>query len=568
MSRHLHHLQAIVMAAGKSSRFNTNQTKLTHTICGQELIVYVAKLLNRLHIPTTFILGHQKEEIKTVLQREALPFECVEQIEQKGTGHALATSQTQWAADHLLIINADMPLVTEEIIRSLIDKHTQSHAALTFVTAHNIDPSLKGYGRVIRDGSHMVIVEQRDLEAHGIESIDEPATLINAGIYCIEKKCFERYIKHITPSPKTGEYYISAVVELISRHGEHIETVEAPFDTIRDVNTMKELWVAEHIKKSELISSWMEQGVRFTAPQTTHIEHDVVIEAGAIIQAGAVLTQGSHIGANVTIGAYSVITNSIIRKNAQILPHSVITDSIICPEATIGPFAHIRKQSIIGEESVIGNFVEVSDSTIGLQTKAKHLTYLGSAHIGSRVTIGAGTITCNDDGFTTYCSIIHDDVSIGSNNSLIAPVVIGKSAMTGAGSTINVNVPADALGVARTVQENKEQYAPQLREKKQQQAHTRLTGLRSKGLRPKGLRPNGLRPAVLQPEGLKTDDEQRETQKQAVQPNPLNSYHTKSLRARAEWLDNAIAKNKATDTSDDVPAGVALEPPSEQTTEL
>jgi len=524
---HPHHPQAIILATSNSSHPNPVNAKLTERICGQEIILYTAKLLQQLHIPITFI-GSNTKVIQPILKREGISCNCID-LNKNKTEHPLAQSQSHWSADNLLIINANMPLLTKQTIQALLEKHTKSHAALTFVTAHNMDPSLRGYEHVIQNGSHITITQDQ------LQETEEASTLINAGVYCIEKKYLERYIKHLAPSTKARTYSTKGLVEVMSQHGEHLEKVNVPFDNIRHVSNMKELWIAEHIKKSELISFWMQQGVRFIAPQTTHVEHDVVIEAGAIIQPGAILQQGSHVEANAIIGSYSIINNSIIRANAHILPHSVITDSIVCSEASVGPFAHIRKQSIIGEQSVIGTFVEVSDSTIGLQTKAKHHAYLGNAHIGSRVTIGAGTITCNYDGYSKYCSIIHDDAFIGSNNSLIAPITIGKFAMTGAGSTLKENVPAYAFGIARSVQETIEQEASQIRKRKEQEALNRTNNNLSSG--------NG------QPRTHQTNN--RPDSPHKISHDHLEqSYALQSLRARAEWLDNAVEGYQSTNTSD------------------
>ena len=253
------------------------------------------------------------------------------------------------------------------------------------------------------------------------------------------KAAFNLRYQHITAQ----EFYITDLIAYASKANLPVETISAPFDTIRGINTLQELWAAEHIKRSEIVSMWMNYGVHFTAPII--VDLDVTIGKGTHIDAGVHITKGSRIGEHCHIEAYTHIEQSVLADNVVVKPHSLIKHSTIESNAQIGPFAHIRNQSVIGSESYIGNFVEVSKSTIASHTKIKHLSYIGNATIGSHVNIGAGTIICNYDGFKKHHTHIEDNVLIGSNNSLIAPVTIGKNAITAAGSTITDNVAQDAL---------------------------------------------------------------------------------------------------------------------------
>jgi bifunctional UDP-N-acetylglucosamine pyrophosphorylase/glucosamine-1-phosphate N-acetyltransferase len=455
-------LQAIVLAAGKSSRFRTTATKLSFALCGQEMILYPLKLLQSLAMPITLVVGHQKEVLYDIIQRAQLDsVSFVEQPHMRGTGNALECSRHHWAADHILVMNGDMPLIHEQIIKNLIEQHITRNAAITFITAYNIDPSLEGYGRVVKENNKITsIIEARDFKGDYTTHC-----LVNAGIYLFKRSFLQATIEHLPVNPTTGEIYITDLIALANKQEALVATVTVPFDTIRGVNTLKELWTAEHIKRSELIGYWMDHGVRFAAAQNTYIDVDITIGSGTFIGAGAHILKGSRIGRDCHIDTFSTIANSIIHDNVIIHSHSIIRDAEVHSHAQVGPFAHLRNHTVINQKAVVGNFVEITKSSLGAQSKAKHLSYLGNAQIGSGVNIGAGTITCNYDGFTKHTTVIEDNVHIGSNNALVAPIVIGKESITGAGSVITKDVPEGALALARAHQINKEGYAQHLRKR-------------------------------------------------------------------------------------------------------
>ena len=456
-----HSLQAIILAAGRSSRFGTETSKLSTTLCGQPMIVYPAKLCVSLKIPMTFIVGHQHEQIKDILISAAIPEVTFSlQSEPKGTGHALLCSKEHWHSEYLLVMNGDMPLVSKEIIVKLIEKQKETDAPIVFVTAYNADPAVSGYGKVIAKEGKVVIVEAKDAQGDLKNEHN-----INAGVYLFKRSCIEALAAELKPSPVTGELYITDFIALANNAGYKVETVSGSFDLLRGINTLKELWVAEHIKRSQLITHHMDSGVRFSMPQTVHLDLDVEIGSGSSIGAGVQLRSGTKIGKNCTIDAFTIIEKSTLLDGVTVLSNSLISDSVIEQEAQVGPFAHVRNQSTLGKKAVIGNFVEVNKSTIGASSKAKHLSYLGQAAIGEKVNIGAGTITCNYNGVSKHVTTILDGAHIGSNNCLVAPVTIGKNSMTAAGSVITKDVPEDALAIARSYQENKLDYVPKLKEK-------------------------------------------------------------------------------------------------------
>lgn len=455
-----HSIQAIILAAGKSTRLNSGKSKLLEKICGQEMILYQTRLLQELHIPTTLVIGHQADQIKQVINRQhgnQLTFAY--QNEQKGTGHALFASQEFWAAEQLLVLNGDMPLITKEVVEELINKHQQSNNTISFITAHNDDPTTQ-YGRVLKENNKLRIIEAREFTGNTHE-----ACCINAGIYLINRAWLENPALELPLHGEKQEYYITDLVKLATDVDLPVEAITVSFDRVRGINTYRELWIAEQIKRSELISHWMNVGVRFYAAQSVHVEVDISIGAGTYIGCGVHVLNGTRIGRNCNIEAFTILDNAIIADNVTIYSHCVIKDSKIESFAHVGPFAHLRNQALVGEKATIGNFVEIKQSTVGKESKAKHLTYIGDATVGNNVNIGAGTITCNHNGIEKQKTVIEDHAYIGSNNTLVAPIKIGKNAFTAAGSVITETVPADALAIGRSRQVNKEHYAPKLKDK-------------------------------------------------------------------------------------------------------
>ncbi len=454
-------VQAIILAAGRSTRFNTGKTKLAEKICGQEMILYATTLLEKLHIDTTVVVGHDRETIEHIITRRhgtTINFEI--QSEQKGTGHALYSTKNNWNAEYVLVLNGDTPLITQELITQLIDTHTLTDAAVTLVIAHNTDPGLKGYGRILKEDTRITIVEAKERTDYKEESC-----CINAGIYLFKKSFLEDNIHKLEQSKITNELYITDLIKIAGDQQLIVKTIDAPFDTIRGVNDFKELWTVEQIKRSSLITYWMERGVRFYAAQNVHIDTDVIIGSGSYISSGVHIINGSRIGNNCNIEPFSIINNASVGNKVTVYSHSVITDSTIHDYCHIGPFAHIEGSTTIEEHSVIGNFVQVKKSTVGKHSKAKHLSFLGNATIGNKVNIGAGTITCNYDGVNKHATIIKDQVFIGSNNTLVAPVTIEKESYTAAGSVITNHIPPATLAIGRARQINKEGYAKKIKER-------------------------------------------------------------------------------------------------------
>ena len=455
-------LQGIILAAGKSTRLKTGRSKLLETLCGREMVSYPARLLNDLGIPITMIIGYQGKEIKKALNRHNIKnITFVEQKEQKGTGHALLCSRKTWTADDILIINGDTPLVHIDTMKRLYKEHVENNATISFATANHSDPLVANYGRVIKEKNIVKIIEPANFTGDISESC-----CINGGIYLVKRDFLEKTIDEIPKDSVSEEFYLTDLVRLASINKHTIKTVAVPFDCVRGINTMYELWAAEQIKRSQIIRHWMDQGVRFDLAQNVHIDADSTLGSGAKISLGVQILGSSQIGKNCSVGSHSIILNSKIADGTTILPYSYVVDSTIGKNSVIGPFAHIKNNSVVGDNSTIGNFTELKRSTVGNNTKAKHLTYLGDTSVGSNVNIGAGTITCNHDGKTKHKTNIKDNAYIGSNNSLVAPVTIEDSAFTAAGSVITKDVPKKTLAIARSRQINKENYIDKIGSKK------------------------------------------------------------------------------------------------------
>lgn len=449
-------LQAVILAAGKSTRFGTGTSKLLAPICGKKMIMYPVQLLYNLGIHLTMVVGFEKEPIQECIRASLGDDVCfVEQEEQKGTGHALLCTKDMWHTDHIVIINGDMPLISKEIITKLYAKHTETDAVISFVTARH--PEASRYGRVIQQGTHVQIVEAADITEQTPKS-----DLINAGVYIISRAFLLKHAPSLTNNNAKHEFYITDLIGIASDARETVSTIVVPLDNVRGVNTIQELYAAERIKHDELVQYWMNRGVRFMMPDTVYLDHDVTIGAGSIIGAGVHLLRGSIVGKQCTIDAYSIIEQSTICDNAHILAHSIIDTSTVASQAEVGPYARITNTTI-EHNACLGNFVEAKNSTIGAYSKAKHLTYLGNATIGQRVNIGAGTITCNYDGKDKHETIIQDNTFIGSNNTLIAPITINHHAYTAAGSTLTHDVPENALAFGRARQVIKAGYAEKIR---------------------------------------------------------------------------------------------------------
>lgn len=454
-------IRAVVLAAGRSKRFKTKKSKLLFSICGRPMVLYPIKALAALDIPITVILGHQADEVKAAIEAKkgSANVSYVIQEEQRGTGDALARSQHTWDNDHIIVINGDCPLITQELIVQTIKEHSEKDATITFLTAFMLDPS--GYGRVYEEEGAIKIIEEKDCSHEELR-----ITRINVGVYIMRRDFLEKNITAIESRNASREFYLVDLVKMASDQQLKVHTISAPFDEVRGVNTLQELWSVEQIKRSELIRHWMSEGVQFELPQNTHLDIDVTIGSGTFIGTSILLLGNTTIGRDCFVGAFSILDNASIGDRTVVHSHTVVQDSVVGSDSHVGPFARLRNNVIAGNNINIGNFVEVKKSTIDDQSSIKHLSYIGDASVGRHVNVGAGTITCNYDGTHKHQTVISDNAFVGSNNTLVAPVTIGQGAYTAAGSTITKDVPEASLAIARSQQVNKFDYAEKLRTQK------------------------------------------------------------------------------------------------------
>ena len=449
------HTQAIVLAAGKSSRFVAG-SKLLADICGKPMILYPLQMLASLGIKTTVVIGAASEQVRQAIEDAGLQVDFVTQDEQGGTGHALACTKDSWRSDQLLVIGGDAPLLEGHLIEKLYQKHALAGAAFSFLTSNVIDPT--GYGRVLEDGHRTKIVEERDCTPEQRE-----ISTINAGVYVISRTFATKALEKLAASSVTGEVYLTEFASLASQQDLPVMTECVSYDYVRGVDTQEDLWAAEQIMRSDIIRKHMAQGVRFDMAQTVHVDSDVAIGAGSRIGAGVYLHSGTKLSENVTVEPYSILTRTTIGVGAVVRSHTVLDSCTLGQQVQVGPFAHLRSNVTIDAHGWVGNFVEVKNSHVGERSKLKHLTYIGDATVGRQVNIGAGTITCNYDGVNKHPTTIEDNVFVGSNNTLVAPVTLGRGSYTAAGSTITADVPAGDLAIGRARQSNKPGYAEKLR---------------------------------------------------------------------------------------------------------
>jgi len=442
----------IILAAGLGTRMRSALPKALHLLAGKALIRHVLDAVKPLGPgKTAVVLGHQADRVREAMDGYAV--EIVHQAEQLGTGHAVrqAVDIITAAEGPVVVLCADTPLLTPGMLISLIEAHSRAKAAVTVMTAMAEDPA--GYGRVVRGKSGIMrIVEEKDASA-AQKKIRE----VNAGVYCFEKKFLLSALGGIKNRNAQGEYYLPDTISLARKKKLKVAAVLcADADETMGINSRFDLSQAEMVLQARTNLRWMLEGVTLPDPATVFIGTDVVIGRDSIVYPNVRLEGKTILGEGCTVYPGSRIVDSTLGSGIVIKDCCVIEDSKIEDKASVGPFAHLRPGTVLGAGARIGNFVEVKKSVIGEGSKANHLSYLGDATIGRDVNIGAGVITCNYDGFKKHQTVIEDGVFVGSDAQLVAPVRIGRDALVAAGATITRDVPAEALALSRTPQENRE----------------------------------------------------------------------------------------------------------------
>lgn len=448
----------IILAAGKSTRMKMNTNKCALPLLKKPLILHLMETINKINIKNKIIvLGYESESIKKILG-DSLNY--VYQDEQLGTGHAvsMATSKIDYNEELTYIICGDMPLIKEKTLTSLREYHIYNKNDITVVSTIVDNP--KKYGRLIKDyASNLTkIVEYKDATKEELE-IKE----INTGIYCINTYLLPILLSLIDNNNAQQEYYLTDLIEVAHNNSYKVGVCQNldsfQFNGIDDLKSLAE--VEEQLRKI-IIEKHRNNGVLMVSSDTITIAKEVSIEPGVIIYPNTYITGNTYIHKGCVIGPNSEINNSTIKENTSI-KHSLIDNCKIGSNTTIGPFAQLRNNSVIGDNIRIGNFVEIKNSLIGNNTKVAHLTYIGDTTCGENVNFGCGVVTVNYDGKNKHRTNIEDNVFIGCNVNLIAPLTVKENSYIAAGSTITNDVPAKSLSIARTRQINKEDYVKQMK---------------------------------------------------------------------------------------------------------
>ena len=455
MNLAVHRLSVVILAAGEGKRMRSRQPKMLHPLCGRPLIAY--PLRAALALADRFVVVAPPD---TPTLREALPSDIrvVEQRERLGTGHAVLQAKAECGEGTILVLPADMPLISAETLDRLVAHHRATRAIATVLTAIVDHP--QGYGRVLRQGGRVKrVVEDRDATDD-----EKKVGEINTSVYCFEAERLWTTLAEVKPDNDQGEYYLTDVIGILNRRGGRVEAlpVEDPREAL-GVNDRKQLAIAAAVQRARILDRLMESGVTILDPGTTYVEDTVTIGTDTVIYPHVVIEGPSVIGSDCVVGAGCHVTRATLGDHVLLKPYCILTDSVVEEEAVLGPFCHLRPQTHVGAGAHIGNFVELKKTRLGKGAKANHLAYLGDATIGDRANIGAGAITCNYDGFNKHETKIGAGAFIGTNSSLVAPLTIGDGAYIGAGSTITKDVPPDALAVERSQQAAKDGWAARWR---------------------------------------------------------------------------------------------------------
>ncbi len=432
----------ILLAAGQGKRMKSSVPKVLHALGGKPLFLYPLAVARKLRPrKITVVIGHGADAVQRSYRGTDVSW--VVQEQQLGTGHAVGCARRSF--DHfsgdVLILSGDVPLITQTSLERMIRMHRNERAALTLMTARLASPT--GYGRILRDASGMItgIIEERDATER-----DKHIQEVNAGVYVASADFLFTTLERVKNHNQQGEYYLPDIVTIGLAQNQKIVTlrVDDPCEMM-GINTREELAAMEKTLQERINAKWMESGVTLKDPQTTYIDEGVTIGKDTLIGPNTHLRGRTTIGERCQIDGSAFLTDTELEDEVHLLFSVVMTSARVASKAIVGPFAHLRPGTTLGRNVHIGNFVETKQATIGDGTKANHLTYLGDCTIGCETNIGAGTITCNYDGFKKYRTTIGDRVQVGSDSTLIAPVSLGNDVYVATATTIRHDVPAGAL---------------------------------------------------------------------------------------------------------------------------
>jgi bifunctional UDP-N-acetylglucosamine pyrophosphorylase / glucosamine-1-phosphate N-acetyltransferase len=444
-----------VLAAGQGTRMRSALPKVLHDICGRPALWHVLRAA-RAARPSRIVvvLARNGDGVREAVGGWDVDPEPVFVVQDRplGTGHAVAAAESSVEGmDEVLVMAGDDPLVTADDVRAVLRLHHRTKAAATILTTELDDPA--GYARVVRRGEDLIgIVQQADAKPSE-RAIREISTLV----YAFRRQDLFGALPLVGRDNRQREYYLPDVLSILREKGERIGAVRGDFGGTLGLNTRRSLASVLRVMRSRIIEDHLSRGVTFVDPATSYVDVDVRIGPDTVIQPFTVLQGATRIGASCTIGPGSRVVDSVVRDGSEV-SFSVVRGSKIGRDVAVGPYASVRPGTVVEDGAKVGTFVEIKSSRVGAKAKVPHLAYVGDTEIGERSNLGAGTITANYDGFDKHRTVIGDDVHIGSDTMLVAPVHVGDRAWTGAGSVITRDVPAGALAVERNEQRTVERY--------------------------------------------------------------------------------------------------------------
>ncbi len=438
-------IEAIILAAGQGTRMKSKKAKVLHELGGKTLLQHVIDAIQPLSSSINIVIGNDAELIKNSINSRSISW--VLQKMQLGTGHAIQQAISNINVElTCVILFGDVPLITTNTIKSLIDKSQKNGFSLLSVLLD--DPN--GYGRIIRDKKELIkaIVEDKDADVNE-RKINE----INTGIMAIQGSLLKKYIAQLEPNNSQGEFYLTDIVKIAVKDNVTISSLVCDnVSEVMGINDKNQLAEAERIYQQQQAKELMSKGLTIKDPNRFDCRGSLIFGKDCSVDINVVLEGENELGENVLIAPNCIIKNAKIGDHAEIKANTIIEDAVIGSHTTIGPFARIRPETEVGNSARIGNFVEIKKSSIDEGSKVPHLSYVGDSTIGKNVNIGAGVITCNYDGVNKHQTIIEDGVFVGSDTQLIAPVTVGENATIGAGSTITQDVPSEKLTLSRKKQ--------------------------------------------------------------------------------------------------------------------
>lgn len=454
-------LTAIVLAAGHGTRMRSQTPKVLHRIAGRTLVDWaVGAALEAGAARVVVVTGHDRERVEAAVATsfgDRVRFAY--QPAQRGTGHAVQCAMPALAdmPSRVLILYGDCPLLEPTTLRALVDETARANAPLGLITMSLPNPT--GYGRLLRDSKGRV----RAIREHKDATQEERAILeVNPGVYAIDSTFLTRELSSLQSNNAQGELYLTDLVQAASG-GAGVAEIPGSADELRGVNDRADLATCARIRRGRINEALARSGVSFDDLDTTFVDASVVVEPDAHLGANVHLRGATIVRAGARLDVGCVLTDVEVASGATLHPYTVASESRIGEIAEVGPFSHLRAETELGRKSKVGNFTETKKTRLGEGAKVNHLAYVGNGEIGARTNVGAGTIFCNYDGFLKHTTVLEDDVFIGSDSQLVAPVRVGQGAYVASGTTVTRDVPADALAISRVKQDNKEGLAKKLK---------------------------------------------------------------------------------------------------------